>query len=137
MKLPKNSIIASGPVIIENGKVLLNKHGKDNFWKFPGGEVENFNKPLEATAKREVKEEMGIGIEILFPLRPMMIKKDGKVVILIHWLAKRVGEIKPGKDIREWAWLDMKKLPRDVAPNVKEIVKDFLKCSCCNKDVRG
>lgn len=130
MRLPKNSIVVSGPVIIENGKVLLNKHGKDNFWKFPGGEVEDFEKSLEAAAKREVKEELGIAIEIMFPLKPIMIKKDGRVVVLIHWLAKRVGEIKPGKDIRKWAWLDIKKLPRDVALNVKEIVKDFLKCSC-------
>ncbi|MDP3244490.1 MAG: NUDIX domain-containing protein [bacterium] len=130
MHLPKNSIIASGPVIIENGKVLLNKHGKDNFWKFPGGEVEDFGKSLEAAAKREVKEELGIGIEIMFPLKPIMIKKDGRVVVLIHWLAKRKGEIKLGKDIREWAWLDIKKLPKDCAPNVKEIVKDLLKCSC-------
>lgn len=33
-------IIASGPVIVEDGKVLLNKHGEDNFWKFCGGQAE-------------------------------------------------------------------------------------------------
>lgn len=34
-------IIASGPVIIENNKVLLNRHGEDDkakeYWKFVGG----------------------------------------------------------------------------------------------------
>ncbi len=73
-------IIASGPVIIENNKVLLNKHGDDNFWKFPGGKVENFdfkdwNNSLEEAAKREVKEEMGIGVKIINPLKTMMIPK--------------------------------------------------------------
>jgi 8-oxo-dGTP pyrophosphatase MutT (NUDIX family) len=36
----KNIIIASGPVIVENYKVLLNQHGDDSFWKFCGGRVE-------------------------------------------------------------------------------------------------
>jgi len=40
--MDKKLIIASGPVIIENGKVLLNKHGDDKFWKFLGGKVENW-----------------------------------------------------------------------------------------------
>ena len=30
--------IASGPVIIKDGRVLLDKHD-DPFWKFPGGKV--------------------------------------------------------------------------------------------------
>ena len=55
-------IIASGPVIIENKQVLLNKHGDTPFWKFCGGRVEDFDVDLIECAKREVKEEMGIDI---------------------------------------------------------------------------
>jgi len=33
-------IIASGPVIIENGKLLVNKDDKDDFYKLPGGTIE-------------------------------------------------------------------------------------------------
>ena len=29
----------SGPVIVENNEVLLNKDKKDNFWKFCGGRI--------------------------------------------------------------------------------------------------
>ena len=58
-------IIASGPVIVENNKVLLNQHGDTTFWKFCGGRVENFETDLIENAQREVKEEMGIDIEIL------------------------------------------------------------------------
>jgi ADP-ribose pyrophosphatase YjhB (NUDIX family) len=49
MKLPANSIIASGPVIIENNNVLLNREQKEDGvtpWMFPGGEVEDFDKSL-------------------------------------------------------------------------------------------
>lgn len=126
MELPSGSIIASGPVIIENNKVLLTRHGEDNFWKFPGGRVEDFSVSLEDNAKREVKEEMGIDIEIIKPLKPMMVQKPaGEVVILIHFLAKRIGEIKPGPDIRQWNWFDLNNLPDNLAPNIKPVLKSI------------
>ena len=40
----KKTIIASGPVIIENGKLLVNK---DNFYKLPGGTVEEGIEEME------------------------------------------------------------------------------------------
>lgn len=130
MKLPSNSIIASGPVIIENNKVLLNKEKKPEgitSWMIPGGEVENFDISLEDACRREVKEEMGIDIEILKPLLPVLLHKDGRVIILIHFLAKRVGEIKPGVDIIKWGWHNIDKLPLDCAPNVYAVIEDYKK----------
>lgn len=126
MRLPSNSIIASGPVIIENNKVLLNKHGDDGFWKFCGGEVENFDASFEENARREAREEMSIEIEIIRPLKPMMFQRpNGAVVILIHFLAKRIGEIKPGPDILEWGWFPVNELPENCAPNIAEVVKEL------------
>lgn len=123
-----NIIIASGPVIIENGKVLVNKHGDTSFWKFPGGQVEDFSElSLEEHAKREVKEEMGIDIEIIRPLSTLMTTKGEDVVVLVHYLATRVGEVQPGKDIREWKWLPVDALPDDCAPNIKPIVEEVKK----------
>lgn len=124
-------IIASGPVIVEDNKVLVNKHGDTAFWKFCGGRVEDFNSSLQENAAREAKEEMGIGIEvinpepfIMFTTKPM---EDGGTtdVILVHYLAKKVGEIQPGEDIREWAWLDIKDLPSDLGPNILPALKHF------------
>ena len=123
-------ILASGPVIVENGKVLLNKHGDTEFWKFCGGKVEDFSQSLIETAKREAKEEIGVEIEILDPV-PFIIyttkkTKDGTIdVILVHYLAKRIGEIKSGEDIREWEWLDINNLPKDVGPNIVPALKHF------------
>lgn len=128
MKLPENSIIASGPVIIEDGKVLLNREQKlDGItpWMFPGGEVEEFDKTLEDACRREVKEEMGIEIEILKPLKPTMLQQKDRVIILIHYLAKRIGEINPGKEIAEWGWHDINNLPNNCAPNVYDVIRDI------------
>jgi len=122
----KPILIASGPVIIEDGKVLLNKHGKDGFWKFVGGKVEDFDISLEEVAKREVMEEMGLEIEIIRPLKPMMISMPDKTVILIHYLATRKGEIKPGAEILEWDWFNVHDLPNDVAPNITAVIGEYL-----------
>ncbi len=124
-------IIASGPVIVENNKVLLNKHGDDDFWKFCGGRVEDFEIDLEETAKREVKEEMGLEIEILNDLPYFFYtkkEKDGEKisVVLVHFLAKRLNEIKPDDDIKEWAWLDLDSLEKEnLAPNVLATLRFF------------
>jgi ADP-ribose pyrophosphatase YjhB (NUDIX family) len=133
MILPLNSIIASGPVIIEkiDGKLctLLNKHKKtdekpDSKWQFCGGEMEDSDVSLEDTAKREVKEEMGIDIEIERLLDVIVRRRDdGSIAILVHYLAKRIGEIKPGNDIAEWGWFPLDKLPVDCAPNIKAVIE--------------
>lgn len=130
MKIPPNPIIASGPVIIENGKVLLNKekkNGNKTSWFFPGGKVKDLNEDLETACRREVKEELGIDIEIIKPLETLTYETDEKVVVLAHYLAKRIGEIKPGKEIADWGWHDINKLPADCADNVKEIISDIIK----------
>lgn len=130
-------IIASGPVIIENGKVLLNRHGEtpeaQRIWKFVGGKVEigdykNSSDILLDACKREVKEEMGIKVEIITPLKTLLTKRPEQpdsYVVLVHYLANRIGEIKPGEDIIEWKWFDIDKLPKDCAPNIKPVIEDY------------
>ena len=119
-------IIASGPVIVEDNKVLLNNHGDTDFWKFCGGQVEDVDSNLIEAAKREVKEEMGIDIKVA-NVEPFIThaKKNVADVILVHFLAERVGEIKPRKDIREWQWFELDKLPNNLAPNIIPVLKHF------------
>ena len=123
-------IIASGPVIVEDNRVMLNQHGDTNFWKFCGGKAERFSENLIETAKREVKEEMGIDIEIINnePFITFTRKEqEGELidVILVHFLAKRVGEIQAGEDIRDWQWFEVSSLPENLAPNILPALKHF------------
>lgn len=133
MDYPK-IIIAAGSVIIENGNaVLLNQHGDKNMWKFPGGrlehfEFENWHESLEKTAKREAKEEMGIEIKIIRPLKPLFIPRPGhanEYVMLIHFLAERIGDITPGEDIDAWDWFPVDGLPDNCAPNIKPVLDNL------------
>lgn len=122
-------ILAAGPVIIENGRVLLNQHGEDDFWKFCGGTVEDGESNLREAAAREAKEEMGIDLEFLSDSPYFFYTEKGEEktsVVLAHFLAKRLGEIKPGLDIRAWRFLSREELASEkLAPNILPVLKYF------------
>lgn len=124
-------MIASGPVIVEEGKVLLNQHGDTEFWKFCGGRSMDETEGLREIAAREAKEEMGIDIEFLdetpFFLYTEKETPEGKIdVILVHYLARRIGEVQPGDDIREWKWMSLSELEKEnLAPNILPTLKHF------------
>lgn len=122
--------IASGPVIVEDGKVLLDIHGEDNFWKFPGGTMSQVDS-LQENARREVMEELGIEVSLV-DAEPFVMDlqktKDGipLTIILFHYYAHRVTDtITPGRDVREWAWHDIDNLPDNCAMNIRAAVEYF------------
>lgn len=127
------TIIASGPVIIENGKLLVNKDNKDDFYKLPGGTIEQGVETLEEACMREVKEENNAEIEIIKPLNPMILWKNPQTgeemtILLIHYLAKLLNkeEIKPIVPIKEIKWLNIEEIKQGkhkVAPNVKFLME--------------
>ena len=61
MKLKKEK--SCGCIIIKNKKVLLVYEKNRNFWGFPKGHMEDGENEIE-TALREVKEEVGLDVEI-------------------------------------------------------------------------
>lgn len=125
-------IIASGPVIIEQGSLLVNKDEKDDFYKLPGGTIES-EEELEEGCKREVKEEINAEIEIIKPLNPMIVWKNPQTeeemcILLIHYLAelKNKTEVEPLKPIKEIKWLDIgdiKSGKHKVAPNIHFLIE--------------
>ena len=126
-------IVASGPVIIEDGKLLVNKDNKDDFYKLPGGTIEEGIEDLEEACHREVMEENNAKIEIIKPLHPMILWKNPQteeqmVILLIHYLAKLLNkeEIKPNPPIQETKWLNIKEIKQNkhnVAPNIKFLIE--------------
>jgi 8-oxo-dGTP pyrophosphatase MutT (NUDIX family) len=124
-------IIASGPVIVEDNKVLLDQHGDTEFWKFCGGRIDDFSSDLITVAKNRAKEELGIDISIINP-KPFLIytKKETSEenidVILVHYLAERIGEILPANFVKKWDWLPLENLNKEnLAPNIIPTLKHF------------
>jgi len=126
-------IIVAGPVIIEDGKLLVNKDNEDDFYKLPGGTIEEGVESLEEACHREVKEENNAEIEIIRPLHPMVLWKNPQTgekicILLIHYLAnlKNKDEIKPMPPIQEVKWLDIGEIKQgkhNVAPNIKFLIE--------------
>ncbi|MFA5022042.1 MAG: NUDIX domain-containing protein [Patescibacteria group bacterium] len=122
-----NVVIVCGPVIIKDNKVLLNKHGESNLWKFPGGDITQASDDLETWAQKKVKEEMDLAVEIIKALKPMVIWKNDEVILLFHYLAELKSEtIKPAAYIREYGWHDINNLPSDCSPNIKPIIEEVI-----------
>jgi ADP-ribose pyrophosphatase YjhB (NUDIX family) len=125
-------ILVSGAVIVGDNKILLVRGGSDgaeHLFLLPGGKLEH---PLEdpiTCARREAKEEAGIDIDIIRPLRTLIVErpqKPGEYAVLMHYLCKRIGDVTTTDDTEEFGWYDIHNLPTNTTPSVREIVKDIL-----------
>ncbi len=128
----KKFIVTSGPVIIEDNKILLVKDNKDPFYKLPGGIVKE-GMSLEKACKNEAKAEINAEVEIIRPLMPNILYENPKTkekmtIVLINYLCK----LKNKKDIKiifptqEIKWIlikDIKQGKGNASPNVQELVK--------------
>jgi len=125
-------VVASGPVIIEDGKLLVIKDNKDDFYKIPGGRIETGESLIE-TCVREFKEETNGEIEILKPLNPLVVYKNPQTneemtIVLIHYLAKlrNKDELETKEPIQKIKWLDIEEIKQgkyEVAPNIKFLIE--------------
>ncbi|MFA6422512.1 MAG: NUDIX hydrolase [Candidatus Buchananbacteria bacterium] len=135
------NMIASGPVIIQmrDGieKTLLVKHGDKPIeqlkWKFCGGKILK-GMDLEENAIREAKEEIGLEVKLIKPLKPMIVwneipetgSEQPEAIILIHYLATIDQEPIAGEQTLKMEWFDINNLPDDCAPNVKPVIENYI-----------
>jgi len=123
----RNKIIASGLVIVKDGKLLVSNDGKDSFFKIPGGKVKP-EESLENCAICELKEETGFGGRVLEKLSTLKLNKNPQTgeemeIFLYHFQ----GEIENFKNnfnsfehsYHKICWVEINKLNKeDVAPNI-------------------
>lgn len=135
-KLIKQKYVYVGvPVIIQNskGEILLGKRSSNmhifpGFWGLPGGMPEYAEK-IEDTAKREVKEELGIDIQIIkrakntyenFPTKEFRFHS-----VDIPFYGKITkGIVKPKDETKEVKWFKVSEIKNmKLAYSHKEILK--------------
>ena len=121
-------------IVIHKNKVLLmqrdvnDKHFPGH-WGIPGGGMEEGDESLEATAIREVSEEMGISI------KPVQIRYNNryKDVVFVVLTAKVTEEIdfddklSTSEEVYDYSWVGLDDIKdREFTPFTKERVVEVL-----------
>jgi len=126
-------MLVSGPVIIENGKILLAKDGHDDFFKLPGGRIKEGEDIMKA-CKRKAREEINADIEIERLLCVEVLwenpsTKEKETIVLFNWLSKLKNrdKLKLQEDIQEIKWFDIedikkKRVKEKISPNTMFVV---------------
>lgn len=77
----------SGRVLVARRKIHLSNGGK---WEFPGGKLFPGESPEQCLA-REIREEMGIEIEVLEPFHLVNFTYPEKSILLIGYICRVTG----------------------------------------------
>lgn len=119
-----------GCIIIKNKKVLLVYEKNRNFWGFPKGHIEEGENEIE-TALREVKEEVGIDVEIdiskRYTLKYIIKDEIEKTTVLYVASPKNENIKKQESEIEDIKWCNYEEALKTLTfENSKEMFKKVI-----------
>jgi len=119
-----------GCIIIKNGKVLLVYEKNRNFWGFPKGHVENGETEIE-TALREVKEEVGLDVDIdvekRYTLNYIIRDEIDKTTVLYIAKPKNEKLVVQESEIENVKWCDFEEALNTLTfENWKELFREVI-----------
>jgi len=125
---PSRPIVGVGAIIMQNGKILLEKRKNDpgrGKWSVPGGLVE-LGESLEQTVIREVQEETGLVVnapELIDVVNQTTLDESGKVkyhfVIADYAVKLKGGTAKAASDAAELEWVLLDEVEQ------KDLIRSF------------
>ncbi len=131
-RYPPRPITGVGAVILNSEQILLIKRGKDphqGSWSLPGG-AQKLGETIFEAARREIREETGLKIEILGLIDVVdSIRRDNKGDIEFHYtlvdVAAKVldGNLKAGGDAQNCRWFTLNEIEAmDIWSETKRVI---------------
>lgn len=112
----KEIILVTAAIIKKNGKYLITQRPPGGHlalkWEFPGGRVEFGEDPKESL-KREIKEELGINIDVLslFDYSSFVYDNEKHIILLAFSCWMFPGRIRK-IGINDYKWVTLKKIAK-------------------------
>ncbi len=121
-------------VVIADNKVLLIKRGKEPYkycWAFPGGRIEPNDDDILSAAKRELKEETSLELD----LKPILTKgnntRDPRGFCVTNVFVSRLDEVpinvRAGDDAVGYKWFPLDDFSEIMAFDHHSILKEIIK----------
>jgi len=125
-----NLIPSASALIIHNRKVLFIQRAQElgkGKWAFPGGSVKGDDKTLAQTAKREIKEEVGLDIEIKRLLGVYLTREYYPNYEISCFVSEsKEDKVTPSSEVMDWKWLDpIEGLKLDLTLTARQALEDF------------
>ena len=131
-RYPDRPIVAVGTIVVHDGRVLLARRGKEpavGRWSVPGGAV-HLGEELGAAARREIREECGIEVEltdVIEVIERMTRDAEGRIqyhYVIVDYLAKWAGgDLAPSSEAPEIRWVSPEEFPQyDMTRGSAEVI---------------
>ncbi|MDE2717273.1 MAG: NUDIX hydrolase [Chloroflexota bacterium] len=120
---PKVAVVV---LVTGSDKLLFVQRGAEpqiGKWCFPGGYVDR-GEEVRAAARREVREETGLEVEITSLIGVYSLPSNPVIVIAYSGEA-RSGELIPGTDAEDAGWFEEDELPELAFPHNVKIIEDW------------
>lgn len=122
----------------ENVLILMVRHTNGGHWSFPKGHVEQ-NETEVQTAKREIKEETGIDVEIDTCFKEKVTYSPKKDVLkdVIFFAAKTDSKeyVRQAEEISKIEWVNLNHAEKKVSfENDRMMIKNFKKYLKCKSE---
>lgn len=129
-----NPVPAAVGVIARGGRILLTRRGRPPYagtWDLPGGFMEGGETP-EETLRRELREELGIGIRrarLLGFAADRYGPTGFEVLTVIYRVTPAPGPFRPADDVTEARWFPEGRVPfRAIAfPSMRRALRAFVR----------
>jgi 8-oxo-dGTP diphosphatase len=112
-EFPDRPIVGVGGVVVDNGRAVIVKRAHEprrGEWSLPGGIVE-LGETLTQAARREIKEETGLDVEIgeVIEVFDRVHRLDGRIqyhFVIVDYLCRPIGgTLRAGDDAEGVAWV--------------------------------